>query len=257
LQQGDGDFARLNNPPQAIMTHPEMERLFLQHRSHTARQGRKSRMAEHAQLVFAVPVDKLRKGKEVKPGLDRLVKRSEEPLLVEGATLQQLLCFQAAGTPEMCHQQVTHLVTMAHLFRHYPCQATQVILAGCRVVQMALLLDRGKLCVALVDNVVEEGIADALIGDVAHRLPAARPSIIPKGNFLTRQVVILGCKGKARSIAAVQTDVVLPGAKCRYPVIEGSNGHGHESVPLAGISFATLLLSHTTKAWHPLLNVSA
>src|SRR5262249_34051523 len=150
----------------------------------------------------------------------------------------------------------THLVTMAHLFRHHPCQATQVILAGCRVVQMALLLYRGKLCVALVDNVVEEGIADALVGDVAHRLPAARPGIIPKGNFLTHQFAVFGFEGKASNMLAVQTDIVLPGAKCRYPVIEGINGYGHESVPLAGISYATQLLSHATKAWHPLLDVS-
>src|SRR5262249_37775594 len=219
---------------------------FFQHRSHAPCQGRKSRMAEHAQLVFAVPVDKLRKGKEVEPGLDRLVKRPKEPLLVEGTTLQQLLRFQPTGAPKMRHEQVTHLIAMAHFSRHDPCQATQVIFAGRRVVQMALLLYRRKLRIPLVDNVVEEGIADALVGDVAHRLPAARPSIIPKSNFLTRQFAVFGVKGKARNMLAVQTDIVLPGAKCRYPVIKGGNGHGHDSVPL---------LSHATKAWHPLLNV--
>ena len=50
-------------------------------------------------------------------------------MFVEGATLQQLLRFQAARAPKMRHQQVTHLVAMAHLFRHDPCIGLQSLIA--------------------------------------------------------------------------------------------------------------------------------
>src|SRR5262249_44951168 len=97
-----------------------------------------------------------------------------------------------------------------------------------------------KFRIPLVDNIVEEGIADALIRDVAHGLPAAYPSIIPKGNVLARQRTVFGVKGKTSHMLAIQTNVVLPGAKCRYPVIKGGNGHGHGSAPLGGISFSPM-----------------
>src|SRR5262245_12443780 len=150
----------------------------------------------------------------------------------------------------MRYQQVAHLVAMTHLLRHDPGQATQVILAGSGVVQMALLLHRGKLRIALVDNVVEESITDTLIGDVAHGLPAACPSIIPKGNLLACQVAVFGVKGKASHMLVVQTNVILPGAKCCDPVIKGVNSYSHDLLSPAG-----RLILHTTKAWHPFLHV--
>src|SRR5262249_39049505 len=94
------------------------------------------------------------------------------------------------------------------------------------------------------------------------RLPAACPSIIPKGNFLARQFTIFGVKGKASHMVVVQTNVILPGAKGRYPVIKGGNCHGHETTSLAALFYGPPWLFYgppwllyATKAWHPFLNI--
>ena len=48
-------------------------------------------MAQHLELELAVPVNKLGIGKKVKPIVDGLIERTQEPVLPEGSSFQHFL----------------------------------------------------------------------------------------------------------------------------------------------------------------------
>src|SRR5262245_8594658 len=135
---------------------------------------------------------------------------------------------------KMGHEQVAHLIAVPHLLGHHPCQAPQVILTGRRVIQMALLLHRGKLRIPLIDDVVQERIADALVRYLPYGLPTALASKIPTRNGLTGELTILRLKGEASQMLALQTNILLPGMKRRHPIIKRGNCPSHWSYPGLG-----------------------
>src|SRR6266404_3932501 len=73
--------------------------------------------------------------------------------------------------PEVFHQERAHLPAMAHLFDHDARKCLAVVLARSGLEEPALLLDRSKLGVALIDDQVDQRVADLLRGDLAQVLP--------------------------------------------------------------------------------------
>src|SRR5262249_50594595 len=151
----------------------------------------------------------------------------------------------------MGHEQVAHLIAVPHLLCHHPRQAPQVILTGRRVVQMALLLHRGELRIPLIDDVVEERIADALVRHLAYGLPTALSRKIPTENFVTGERAILRLKGEAGKMLALQANILLPGMKRRHPVIKRGNFPSHFSFPCRGsdASAASYFTRHGSAAY--------
>jgi hypothetical protein len=78
---------------------------------------------------------------------------------------------------------------------------------------MALLLYRGELRIPLIDDVVQERIADALVRHLPHGLLTALASKIPTGDCLTGESAILRLKGEAGKMLALQANILLPGMK--------------------------------------------
>ena len=100
---------------QTVETSQKMKGFFVQHRSHAAAQRRKSRMAEHLELIHPVPIDEGGKGEEIDPVFHRLVKGPQEPFLFIGATFQKFLRLGFPFIAEVAHQEIAHLPAMAHL----------------------------------------------------------------------------------------------------------------------------------------------
>ncbi len=86
--------------------------------------------------------------------------------------------------------------------------------------QVALLLHRGELRVALVHDQVQERVADALVGDVHHGGPLALALIVTEldvGHVLLPE---LRLELEGAQIALRQTDAVLPVAEVVDPLVE-------------------------------------
>src|SRR2546429_568522 len=197
-----------------------MERLFLEHRIHGARQRVERRGGEHRELELAVPVDELRVGEEVEPVVDQLVERPQQSLALVGAPLQQLRRLALSLVAEMAAQQIRHLPAVPHLLGHHAHQRQQIVVRGGMGEQVALLLHRGELRVALVHDQVQERIADALVGDGHHGGPLALAFVVTEldvGHVLLPE---LRLELEAAQIALRQTDTVLPVAEVVDPLVE-------------------------------------
>src|SRR5262245_52525673 len=103
-----------------------MKGLFVQHRSHTPAERRKSRMAKHLELIHPVSIDKGGKSEEIDPIFHRLVKGSQEPFLLIGSPFQKFSCLRFALVAEVTHQEIAHLPAVAHLFGIDPDDATEI-----------------------------------------------------------------------------------------------------------------------------------
>src|SRR5256884_6294150 len=197
-----------------------MERLFLEHRVHGARQRVERRGGEHGELKLAVPVDELRVREEVEPVVHQLVERPQQPLAFVGAPLQELRRLALAFVAEVAAQQIGHLPAVPHLLGHHPHQRQRIIVGRGVGEQIALLLHRGELRVALVHDQVQERIADALVGDVHHGRPLALAFVVTEldvGHVLLPE---LRLELEAAQIALRQTDTVLPVAEVVDPLVE-------------------------------------
>src|SRR2546421_10658893 len=197
-----------------------MERLFLEHRIHGARQRVERRGGEHRELELAVPVDELRVGEEVEPVVDQLVERPQQSLALVGASLQQLRRLALPLVAEVAAQEVRHLPAVPHLLGHHAHQRQQIVVRRGMGEQVALLLHRGELRIALVHDQVQQRIADALVGDVHYRGPLALALIVTEldvGHVLLPE---LRLELEGAQIALRQTDPVLPVAEVVDPLVE-------------------------------------
>src|SRR2546422_752183 len=174
LNECERHDAGLDDALDAVLAGAQVEGLLLEHGDHGLRQGRKSRIAQHGELVFAVAVHEIRVGEKVEPVVDVLIEGAEQALLVKGAPLEHLLRLDASGVAEMADQQVAHLPAVAHLFGHHAAEGLAVVLGGSVLKQAALLLDRSKLGVALKDDQVHESVAHALVRDLNDFFPLRR-----------------------------------------------------------------------------------
>ena len=95
---------------------------------------------------------------------------------------------------------------------------------------MALLFDGGKLRVTLVDDEVQEGVPDLLLGNLRHALPLLLALEIAELDDFGGQVSVLGLEGVVGVAGQAQVDVLLPGPEGVDPVIEGGDFlHAHKN----------------------------
>src|SRR5258708_5364059 len=117
-------------------------------------------------------------------------------------------------------QQVGHLPTVAHLFGHHALQGEQVIVRRRVVQQVTLLLHRREFRVALVDDQVQEGVANPLVGDVREGGPFALALVMPELDVRHFGIAELGVEVEVAHRPRRQTDRLLPVAEVVDPVVE-------------------------------------
>src|SRR5205807_5582491 len=167
-----------------------------------------------------VSVDELRVGEDVEPVVHQLVERSQQPLAFVGAPLQQLGRLALPFVAEVAAQEIRHLPAVPHLLGHHPHQRQQVVVRRGVGEQIALLLHRSELRVALIHDQVQERVADALVGDVHHGGPLALAFIVAEldvGHVLLPE---LRLELEAAQVARGETDPVLPVAEIVDPLVE-------------------------------------
>src|SRR3989441_1508992 len=213
-------LAGLHDAQQPVVPRAEMEGLFLEHRAHGARQRIERGHRQHLQLELPVPVDELGVGEEVEPRGDDLIEGAEQPLTLVGAALQQLRGLALPFVAEVRAQEVGHLPPVAHLLRHHPHEGEQVVVGGRMTQQAPLLLHGCELGVALVDDQVEQRVADTLIRDVHHAGPLALAPVVPELDVRHLRVPELGLELKVTELTLGQADRVLPVAEVVDPVVE-------------------------------------
>src|SRR5438552_18971988 len=88
------------------------------------------------------------------------------------------------------------------------------------VQEIALLFDRRELGVTLIDDEVEQRVADALVGDVHHGRPFALPFVVAELDVRDFGVPKLCLEPVLAKIALRQADRVLPVFEVVDPVVE-------------------------------------
>ena len=137
-------------------------RLFGEHEARGARQRVERALGERQQLRLAVAVGEHREGEEVEPGVDRLVERLQHArrVVVAAAALEQRLGLVAAVAAEVGVQQVDHRPQVTALFDVHLEEVAQVVEARAMRAEHALLLDAGRLGVALDDDQAPQRVAE-------------------------------------------------------------------------------------------------
>ena len=144
----------LDGAADAGLADEHVVRLFGQHEAAGARQRIEAGLRETFQLHLAVTVGEEREHVERQPVRRRFVERAEHARLVgvAGAALQQLGGFLAAVAAEIFLQQIDHRPEMAAFLDIDLKHVAQVVERRRGLAEMALLLDRGRLGVALDDD---------------------------------------------------------------------------------------------------------
>ena len=170
-------------------------RFLGQHEPRRPRQRIERALRQRQQLRLAVAIGEHREGEEVEPGVDRLVERLEHArrVVVAAAALEQRLGLLAAVAAEVRVQQVDHRPEVAALLDVHLEQVAQVVEARAVRAELALLLDAGRLGVALHDDQAAQLVAelardflpDRLALEVAEAdapiVASARPGRCPSG----------------------------------------------------------------------------
>ena len=86
--------------------------------------------------------------------------------------------------------------------------------------QRPLLLDRRELGVTLVDDQVEQGVPDPLVGDVHHAGPLALAFVVPELDVRHFLVSELRLELEVAELSLGKTDRILPIAEVVDPLIE-------------------------------------
>src|SRR5262249_54686800 len=148
----DRNFVGPKNSLQTAQASKKVKGLFVQHRSHAVAERGKPRMAEHFELIHAIPIDKCSKSKEIDPIFHRLVKGPQEPFLFVGATFQKFSRLSFPFIAEVAHQEIAHLPAMAHLLGIDSYNGAKILFRRGRIEQFALQFNRGKFRIALYSN---------------------------------------------------------------------------------------------------------
>ena len=121
--------------------------------------GAKAGAGEHGELILADAVAPVVPREHVDPvQLD--VEHLEQRLALGRAALEQLARRLPAFAAEVSHQEVRHLPAVARLLGHVAHQPPAVVLARRAVEQLARLLDRAHLGVALPDDELQQLLLD-------------------------------------------------------------------------------------------------
>src|SRR6059058_93233 len=134
----------------------------------------------------------------------------------------------------MTAQQVRHLPAMAHFLGHHAHQRQQIVVGGGVREQVALLLHRRELRVALVHDQVQERVPDPLVGDVHHRRPFALTLVMAELDVRYFLLPELRLELETADFPLRQTDRILPEAEIVYPFIEVAELPDHQRLLLAG-----------------------
>ncbi len=129
-------------------------RFFGQHELRRARERIERTLGQCGQLELAVAIGEIGEHEEAQPVRRLLVERTEDARVVRiaAAAIEQRVGFLAAVAAEMLVQQIHHRPQMAAFFDVDLEQVAQVVHRWCGQAQMALLLDRCGLGVALRDD---------------------------------------------------------------------------------------------------------
>ena len=135
--------------------------------------GSKRALRQRHQLRLAVAIGEHREHEEVEPVLDRLVEGVEDPRLVVVAAppLEQLLGLVAAVAAEVGVEQVDHRPQVAPFLHVHLEQVAKVVEARAERAEHTLLLDAGRLGVALRDDEATQRVAELAGHFLPHRLP--------------------------------------------------------------------------------------
>ena len=174
----------LEDPGDAGLADEHVMRFLGQHEARRPRQRIERALRQRHQLRLAVAVGEHGEHEEVEPVVDRLVERFEDARLVAVAALalEQLLGFVAAVAAEVGVQQVDHRPEVTPLFDVHLKQIAEVVHARAALAEQPLLLDAGRLGVALRDDQAPQLIAelarhflpDRLAEEVAEADPCGR-----------------------------------------------------------------------------------
>ncbi len=138
--------------------------------------------------------------------------------MLERAPLEKLARLARTRVAEVMHQEIRHLVAVAHLFAVDARQRLKVVLGRRRVVEMPLLLDRGELGVALHRDQILAGVADALVGNFENGLPLPLALEVAE---LDLRVRVAEERGElvVADVIADHADLALPGIEVVAPIL--------------------------------------
>src|SRR4029077_7646636 len=178
---------------------------------------------QHLQLKFAVAIDEVSVGEKVHPVVDVDVKRSQQTLVLKGAALEHFLGLDLAGVAEVIEQERAHLPTVAHLFDHDARKGATVPVGRSRLKQVSLLLDAGKLGVALIDDHVQERVAHLLGGDLAEIFPFGAAFEMAALDFVVFNGSVQCLEMEAGDLVAINADFFAPLVEQADPLAEGTD----------------------------------
>jgi len=144
--------------------------------------GANPQAGEHGELILADAVPPVVPGEHVEP-VQLHVEHLEQRLAARRAPLQQLARGGAALVAEVRDQQPGHLPAVARLLRHVAHEPPAVVLARGAVEELARLLDRAHLRVALPDDEPQQLVLDLGRRDVGDALPAPLAGVAAEGDF--------------------------------------------------------------------------
>ena len=157
----------------AGLTDEEVVCLLGEHELAGAGERVEAGLGQGGELVLAVAVREHGEGEEAQPVVAGLVEGAQDAglVLVARAALEQLLGLVTSVAAEVLVQQVDHGPQVAALFDVDLEEVAHVVEGGRGVAQHALLLDRGRLGVALGDDDAAQCVA-VLTGHFVPRLLA-------------------------------------------------------------------------------------
>src|SRR5260370_18617783 len=128
-----------------------MVRLFGQHETAGPRQRIESRLGQTRELVLAVAIGKVREHEVGKPIRGPLIECAQDARVVSvsRAALEQALGLLAPVAPEVSVQQINHRPQMAPFFHVHLKKIAEIVKRRRGLTQMALLLHRCRLGIAL------------------------------------------------------------------------------------------------------------
>ena len=123
----------------------------------------------------------------------------------------------------MLDQQGAHLPSMTHLFDHHASDGATVPIGGRGLKQMALLLAAGKLCIALIDDHVEQRVAHLLGGNLAQVLPFTTAPEVTELDLFGLDCAVESIKLKLGDLIMIDADLFAPLIEQANPVTECSD----------------------------------
>jgi len=118
---------------------------------------------------------------------------------------------------------MAHLPAMPHFLDHDPADTVGIVVGRRRPEKIALLLDGCELGITLVDDQIQQGVADLLLRNRGDALPLALTAKISEFDLFGPELSVLGFELVVGEAREAKIDVLLPGAEGVDPVVEGTD----------------------------------